>query len=63
MKEKYRKLNEKFREKKSNTSYYQRWKKQKNQKFITDFRGTQEILLKSTENKTVRDTWGNTNTV
>ena len=31
-----------------------RIKKQQNQMFITDFRGMQEILLKSTENKTDR---------
>ena len=50
-------------EKKSNNSYYQRWKKQQNRKFFTDFRGIQEILRKSTEKKTVRDSWGNTNTM
>ena len=31
--------------------------------FIPDFRVIQEILRKSTENKTVRDSWGNTNTM
>ena len=38
-------------------------KKQQNWMFIPDFRGTQKILWKSTENKTVREGWGNTNTV
>ena len=31
-------------EKKTNTSYYQRWKKQQNRILIPDFRGIQEIL-------------------
>ena len=38
-------------EKKSNTSYYQKWKKQQNWKFMTKFRGTQEILWKSAETR------------
>ena len=45
-------------EKKSSTSYYQKWKK-KNRMFIPDFRGIQEIR-KPTENK---DNWGNTDRV
>ena len=49
-------------EKKSTTSYYHRWKKQQNRKFMTDFRGMQKIW-KLTGNKTVRDSWGNTSTV
>ena len=60
MEEKYRKLNEMFREK---TKHLILWKKQQNRKFITDFREIQEILWKSTENKTLRDRWGNTNAV
>ena len=36
--------------------------KDENNRIITDFRGIQEIW-KSTENKAVRDSWGNTNTV
>ena len=43
MEEKYRKLNEKFRDK-IKYLVLLKMKKQQNQKFITDFRVTQEIL-------------------
>ena len=53
MKEKYSKLNKMFRKK----SYTHAIKdeKQQNRIFIPDFRGIQGILLKPTEDKTVRD--------
>ena len=66
MEEKYGKLNKMFREKIKHPilpKKKKKKKKKKNQMFLPDFRGIQEILWKPTENKTVRDSWGNTDRV
>ena len=62
MEEKYGKLNDEFRE---NIKHLMlsKMKKQQNRMFVPDVRGTQKILSRPTENKTVRDSWGNTDTV